>query len=141
MSTSCCFFLTILHSSLLLLLLLLLPSSSGEKAEPDRIQLTSVSPGSTLSLTCTIIRPDGFDTDAGTDAGTDGEATDGVDEDFMNYVWRREFGSTRREEIFLGNLRQTTERWKGSKYDLVAGKGVYDLLIKDVSFEDAGEYR
>ena len=82
---------------LILLLILLLNSAFAENLEPDRVQLTSVSPGATLALTCTIIRPD-----ADASAERDGR-TDAVDTDFMNYVWRREFGKTRREEIFLGS--------------------------------------
>ena len=103
---------------------------AAEYLEPERIQFTSVKPGSTLALVCTIIRPEAEDAD-----------TTGADTDFMNYVWRREFGTTRREEIFMGNIRQTSERWQGSKYELRAAEGVYDLIINEVAFEDAGEYR
>ena len=87
---------SIASPAMLLLLILLLNSAFAENLEPDRVQLTSVSPGATLALTCTIIRPD-----ADASAERDGR-TDAVDTDFMNYVWRREFGKTRREEIFLG---------------------------------------
>ena len=112
----------------------LVPSTTAAFLEPERVQLTSVAPGSTLALICTIIRPEDLDDSAEDSAGRD-------DADFMNYVWRREFGKTRREEIFMGNLRQTSERWKGSKYDLVAAEGIYNLIVKDITFDDAGSYR
>ena len=120
----------------------LFPFTTAAFLEPERVQLTSVKPGSTLALICTIIRPDDLahpDVDSAAAGG--GSLDNGRDTDFMNYVWRRELGTTRREEIFLGNLRQTSERWTGSKYDLVAAEGIYNLIVRDITFDDAGSYR
>ena len=118
----------------------LVPFSTAAFLEPERVQLTSVKPGSTLALVCTIIRPDDLNA-PDVDSAGGGGSLDGRDADFMNYVWRRELGTTRREEIFLGNLRQTSERWTGSKYDLVAAEGIYNLIVRDITFDDAGSYR